>query len=339
MDFTMDSFAPRRPRCPNWTEQDKIILVKNIRARKEILLAKNKGDAATKDAVATAWQEVLNALNSETHFPRTLEQVKKQHENLKLRAKQLYMDMMQCPGTVKPHIVSPAMKLMMEDFTEGDPEFSNPTPTPTANRILLPKQTVTLPITLPPLTLPVQSLPAPSTVNYEDDDSNTNTSLNDDTVQNHSISIQGNNAKFDQNNSMDLTRNSARFGHFNGASTSQNSDNLNFPNPKRRKLDNDQSDSLLANTELEKIRAETEKLRAETELIYQRKEYELAIFELKRQVLEAKLEYYTKANEKGSMSEQTMNTNASERDTQSPCERNTKSPSTPDLDESEKEKE
>ena len=111
--------------------------------------------------------------------------------------------------------------------------------------------------------------------------------MTEDTVQNHSISIQGNNAKFSS---------------FKGATSD---------NPKKRKFES-QSDSLLEDTELEKVRAETEKLRAETELIYQRKEYEFAIFELKRQVLEAKLEYYTKANEKRAISEQTMNTDATD---------------------------
>lgn len=309
-DFVMESFGPRRPRCPNWTEQDKIILVKNIRARKEILLAKNKGDANMKDAIGIAWQEVLTALNAETHFPRTLEQVKKQHENLKLRAKQLYMDMLNCPATVKPHIVSPAMKLMMEDFAEGDEEFLNPTPI--ANRVLLPKLPTTIPITLSPLNLPpVQSVSAPSTVKYESDDSSTNTSMTDDAVQNHSISIQGNNAKFSS---------------FKGAT----SDNLGNPNPKKRKLES-QSDTLLETTELEKMRAETEKFKAETELIYQRKEYEFAIFELKRQVLEAKLEYYTKANEKRAISEEAINVNATDK--------NIKSPYTSEQDESDKDKE
>jgi hypothetical protein len=76
------------------------------------------------------------------------------------------MDMLNCPATVKPHIVSPAMKLMMEDFAEGDEEFLNPTPI--ANRVLLPKLPTTIPITLSPLNLPpVQSVSAPSTVKYE----------------------------------------------------------------------------------------------------------------------------------------------------------------------------
>lgn len=60
----MESFSHKRPRCPNWTEQDKVVLVKNIRARKDILYARNKGDYATKEAVATAWQEVLQAVNA-----------------------------------------------------------------------------------------------------------------------------------------------------------------------------------------------------------------------------------------------------------------------------------
>ena len=75
------------------------------------------------------------------------------------------MDMLNCPGTVKPHIISPAMKLMMEDFAEGDEDFLNQTPV--ANRVLLPKPPpTTIPITLPPLNLQVQTLQAPSTVKY-----------------------------------------------------------------------------------------------------------------------------------------------------------------------------
>lgn len=90
---------------------------------------------------------------------------------------------------------------------------------------------------------------------------------------------------------------------------SYDSDEFSYSHPKKRKIGEYQSESQLVNIEMEKFRAETEKLKAETELIYQRKECEYAIFELQRRVLEAKLEYYTKENDKRSMSEQNMATN------------------------------
>lgn len=62
---------------------------------------------------------------------------------------------------------------------------------------------------------------------------------------------------------------------------------------KRRKVtDTRTMDPLMAEYEVERIQAETERHRAETDLIYQRRECEYAIYDLKRQVLEAKLEYY-----------------------------------------------
>lgn len=60
-----DPFGQKRSRCPNWTEQDKILLIQNIKSRKDVLFGKTKGSESNgaKDASLEAWNEVLHAIN------------------------------------------------------------------------------------------------------------------------------------------------------------------------------------------------------------------------------------------------------------------------------------
>lgn len=272
-----DPFGQKRSRCPNWTEQEKILLIKNIKARKDILFGKPKGpdNTAAKDESITAWQEVLHAINSESQFPRTMEQVKKQYENLKMRGKQVYLDMLSCKGRVKPHILSPAMKLMIDEIKE-----SNKSAESSPSLQVWVTQNTRLP--LPPLSIPAT---LPTTAIKEE---NTLPASKDVPQQGNSNAIT----------TAGIMRSPSQSSSMNGSMLVPEDDDLDDPAAKRMRMDEIEDGPSLMVLERERIMAETEKFRAETELTYQRKEYEHAIFVMKRQLLEAKLEYYNHQNRK-----------------------------------------
>ncbi|KAL4238547.1 hypothetical protein ACF0H5_003254 [Mactra antiquata] len=192
-------------------------------------MSKNKGENALREA---AWQEILAAVNEEAHFPRTLEQVKKQYENLKMRGFNQFIK--KKPTTPQPIL---------------------PKPPPTAT-IITSATPTSLSKTSVSTTSSYQDSP------YWNINGGSETNFND---KDH---------KYSQH-------------------TSESDQTIYTTSATSLKTTDTRAESMLIQQfEIERIQAETQKHKAETELIFQRRECEYAIFEMKRKVLQAKLEYY-----------------------------------------------
>ncbi|XP_071119355.1 uncharacterized protein [Haliotis cracherodii] len=77
-------------RRPNWTEEERIVLIDNVNKIQHRLFGKFKGCGTQKGGKIKeqAWEEVVNALNAKSgEVKRTVEEAKKQYANLKQRAK------------------------------------------------------------------------------------------------------------------------------------------------------------------------------------------------------------------------------------------------------------
>ncbi|XP_015193823.1 nuclear apoptosis-inducing factor 1-like [Lepisosteus oculatus] len=82
-----------RKRNPNWTEEEKAILLKEYSRRKEILTSKFN-PAVTSVIKQKHWKEITDCVNSQNPtVKRTIQEVKKKYENLSTAAKKEYREL------------------------------------------------------------------------------------------------------------------------------------------------------------------------------------------------------------------------------------------------------
>ncbi|XP_021379132.1 uncharacterized protein LOC110466737 [Mizuhopecten yessoensis] len=111
--------AAKKPRCPNWREKDRVLFISEMQPHETVLFRKYKGPLRKAQVKADAWKEIVSKFNAQADIPRSLDQLKKQFDNVKTRAKQKY-DHNKKPktgGGPRPASPSASQRLSLEQMS------------------------------------------------------------------------------------------------------------------------------------------------------------------------------------------------------------------------------
>ncbi|XP_006011077.1 GT1 domain-containing protein [Latimeria chalumnae] len=118
-----------KKRNPNWSEEEKTILLREYEKRKHILTARSN-PLITLAIKQNQWEEITRAINTHSFMSlgRTVQEVKKKYENLSTRARKEYNEFKKISGATGgdagPEPLSKVTKLVLELFGEDSPALA-----------------------------------------------------------------------------------------------------------------------------------------------------------------------------------------------------------------------